>query len=74
MSQHTNGWYIVPPLIVFNVLAIILVILRFLQRHIQRQRIGPDDVLILIAVIYCTCFTCYHILRKWQYPEYLLNT
>jgi hypothetical protein len=62
----------VPPLIVFNVLAIISVILRFLQRHIRRQRIGSDDVLILVAVIYCTCFTIYNIICKWQYTD-LLN-
>jgi hypothetical protein len=64
MAQHTNGWFIVPPLIVFAVIATICVILRFLQRHFRRQGIGSDDVLILIAVIYATATSIFIILRE----------
>lgn len=64
MAQYTNGWFIVPPLIVFAVIATICVILRFLHRHFRRQRIGSDDVLILIAVIYATGTSIFIILRE----------
>ncbi|OJJ65461.1 hypothetical protein ASPBRDRAFT_190085 [Aspergillus brasiliensis CBS 101740] len=52
MAQHSNGWYIVPPCIIAITMATVAVILRFIARYKLKNKIGPDDILIVIAVIF----------------------
>ena len=62
---HSNGWYIVPPSAIFLAIATIAVILRFTSRHKQKQKIGADDVLIVIALILSYAFTILTIFCKY---------
>jgi hypothetical protein len=51
MLQRLSGWYIIPTGSIFLALATLAVTLRFISRYKLRVKIGPDDILILIALL-----------------------
>jgi hypothetical protein len=52
MLQHLSEWHIVPTCSIFLALATVAVTLRFISRYKFGVKIGPDDILILIALLF----------------------
>lgn len=52
MVQRLGGWYIVPTCSIFLALATVAVTLRFISRYKFGVKIGPDDILIIVALLF----------------------